>query len=517
MASNSIFAQSDIRPSSLAAGSRCPACDQAVPNDKLAEIQARMDAKERERHAETERQIREQVEQQTLLADARAKSEVDAARRETAKAKAEAEDAKKFADQQVAKVKAEAEAAARVQVETERKAAAAESAAKVRAELQQEQQAAEKAKADAEAAQKQAMAARVDAEAAKKKAIEETAKAQADAEAAKKKAIEETAKAQADAETAKKVAAEQSAKALADANAREARAREEARKVAELESAGRVAAAEQAAKEAIEKAQNQQAAHEAELMAQRAALEKNAADRENAALSKAFEEKVKLQQQVEALNRKVQQQTADQLGEGAELDLYEELKKEFPDDIVKRITKGVAGADIRHQVRHNGLTCGTILYDSKNRSQWRYEYAEKLRTDQLSDGADHAVLSTNLFPQGEKQLCIHEGVILACPARVLVVADLLRSHILLVHTLRLSAEERVKKTAQLYDYMTSERSANLFERMTSLTEQVDEQMVREIKAHEKGWRERGEMNRQLQKTHATLRAEVERIIGTGPA
>lgn len=499
MASNpAVFSQqSDLRP--LAGESHCPWCDQAIPHDKFDAIHARIQARERERLAEEERRLRQQAEQQKAQFEAKAKAEIEAAQRlaaETAaKSKVDVEMAKKLAVEEVAKVKAQAEATARVQVEAEKRAAAAaietarnESTAKARAELQQEQQAAQKAKADADAAQHQALAARAEAEAAKKKAVEEAAKAQAEAEAAKKMAAEQTAKVRADAE-----------------------------KAAEATIAARVAAAEQAASEAKQQKEQLQAAHNAEIAAQRTALEKDTAERVNAERSKAFEANLKLQQEIEDLHRKAQHKSPQELGEGAELDLFEELKAAYPDDLIMRIGPGAAGADIRHHVRHNGQVCGTILYDSKDRSQWRTDYAKKLRTDQVADKADHAVLSTNVFPAGVRQLDVYEGVILACPARILALVVILREHILRVYTLRLSGEERAQKTAQLYEFMTSNRSADLFAQMTSAAEQLEDLDIKERKAHDTVWEKRNQMIRASQKAQATLQVEMERIIGTGPA
>src|SRR5437899_3341789 len=82
----------------------------------------------------------------------------------------------------------------------------------------------------------------------------------------------------------------------------------------------------------------------------------------------------------------------------AEVDLFEAIKGEFPNDEVTRVNKGAAGADIIHNVVHNGKVCGCIIYDSKNRNAWRNEYVAKLRQDQLSAKADHAILSTMVFP-----------------------------------------------------------------------------------------------------------------------
>ena len=55
-------------------------------------------------------------------------------------------------------------------------------------------------------------------------------------------------------------------------------------------------------------------------------MEKSKDDAVNAANAKAFEERQKLQNQVNDLKRTLDRKTADELGEGAEIDLYEALK-----------------------------------------------------------------------------------------------------------------------------------------------------------------------------------------------
>lgn len=100
-----------------------------------------------------------------------------------------------------------------------------------------------------------------------------------------------------------------------------------------------------------------------QLDAQRDILDKAKDDAVNAANAKAFEETQKLQNQVNDLQRTLDKKTADELGEGAEIDLYEALKAEFPGDRIERIGKGTVGADLHHVVLHNGRECGTIWPD----------------------------------------------------------------------------------------------------------------------------------------------------------
>lgn len=136
------------------------------------------------------------------------------------------------------------------------------------------------------------------------------------------------------------------------------------------------------------------------LTSQREVLEKAKDDAINAEKAKAFEETQKLATKVNELQRALEKKTNEELGEGAEIDLFEALKQDFPDDNITRIAKGAPGADIHHIVMLRGKECGTIIYDSKNHKGFRWEHVTKLKADQLAAKAEHAILSTHKFPEG---------------------------------------------------------------------------------------------------------------------
>jgi hypothetical protein len=229
--------------------------------------------------------------------------------------------------------------------------------------------------------------------------------------------------------------------------------------------------------------------------------------------SKKFEENQKLQTIVQDLQRQLERKTNQELGEGAEIDLFEDLKTEFPDDLITRVAKGSPGADILHEVRRNGQSCGIILYDSKNRNAWKNEYATKLRIDQIAAKADHAVLSSNRFPADSRQLHVIDHVIVACPARVVVLAKILRDHIMQTYQLRTSNEAREEKTAALYVFITSQRCLHLFDSVDSQITKLEEIDVAEHKAHTAVWERRGKAIKGIEKAHGDLRFEVNRIVG----
>jgi hypothetical protein len=250
------------------------------------------------------------------------------------------------------------------------------------------------------------------------------------------------------------------------------------------------------------------------LGSQREILEKAKDDAINAEKAKAFEETQKLSNKVNELQRALEKKTNEELGEGAEIDLFEALKKEFPKDRIERVAKGAPGADIHHVVMHNGRECGTIIYDSKNHKAFRNEHVKKLLEDQLKAKAEHAILSTHAFPDGTRQLHMLDGVLLANPARVVSVVTLIRRHLRQAHTLRLSSADRESKTAALYAFITSERCTQLLGRVDTRAEELLDQLAKEIKWHQNDWKKRGEAYRAIQKVPAELSHEINCIIGT---
>lgn len=309
-----------------------------------------------------------------------------------------------------------------------------------------------------------------------------------------------------------------------DAAARENAVRQESASQVEVAMQAKITQAEQAKAEAETKAtaaeqriRSLQETHNVQLVQrlqeQREALEQDKTNAVNAEKSTAFEEKMKLSSKVEELQRAIDKKTAEDLGEGAEVDLFEALKAEFDGDRIERINKGQPGADILHVVIHNARECGKIIYDSKNHSAWRYEFVTKLATDKVAAKAEHAILSTRKFPQDTGQLHTINGVILASPARVVALVQIVRQHLVHTHTLRLSNEARAQKTAALYDFITSERCADLFARIDAHAEDLLELQAKEIKAHQVIWKRQGELARSIQKTGAEMCNEIDMIVG----
>jgi hypothetical protein len=529
----------------------CPTCGQEIPPDKIEEIAGRIAAREREQSLAITAQLEQKYAIDKSAIEAKAKADLETERQQSAKREQAArdnaqQDAEKFVHEKQAQVEQERTA---LVAGWEQKLAQSELARKTAQETEASLQdkivelrretagtlEAVKAQAKERELQIHTEAERV-AEAAAAERIKQIEASHHESEAALGARITVAEASRIAAEENQSVLASRLAelqhtkdievdKVRQEAAAELALVRQAANQEAEVRFRAMLAAREDQLVQANAKVSESESklaelsdrhasALEANLNAQREVLEKAKEEAVNAEKAKAFEENQKLSTKVSDLQRAFDNKTAEELGEGAEVDLYEDLRKEFPSDDIQRVPKGTSGADIIHVVLHTGKTCGTIIYDSKNHNQFRWEHVSKLRSDQLGAKADHAILSTRKFPQGTRQLHLHDGVLIANPARVVVIATMIRLHLMQLHAQRVSGIEREAKTAALYDFIVSERCASLLTRIDERADDLLEQQNKEIKWHESNWKKQGEAIRAIQKAKADVENQIHLIIGT---
>jgi hypothetical protein len=223
---------------------------------------------------------------------------------------------------------------------------------------------------------------------------------------------------------------------------------------------------------------------------------------------------LKLTAELADMQRKLEGKTANELGEGSEVDLFEALKAAFENDRIVRVGKGVNGADVIHEVVHNGKVCGKIVYDAKNRNAWQNEFVVKLRADKIAQAADHAILSSNKFPKDKAQVHYQDGVIVAQPARVVAIVQMLRDQVVRMHELRVSKEGREQKSMALYAFITSEHCRQLIDQVEAQAVRMLDLDAKEQEAHRRLWDQRKKLINTVQKARSDLSFEIDRIIGT---
>lgn len=522
-------------------GDTCPTCEQAIPLDKLEEISGRIALRQHEHEQSIRIALEERFKSERAQASAEAATALEEERRRAAAdlAAAREQDREAADAQKQAAVDALAAQHAETQAQliAERDVAHADRRNALQANheltskldtLRAEGEAALVAERDAAAAREQeiravarqeadqAAATRLEAVSAtlgqEKLALQESLDRANEAHAKLQTSLDETTAARvADIE---RLTAEAAASAeRVKSQTAEAVRREYDAKIVEKDDALQAATSRAVNAEGHAASLSQQFLEQ--LATQREALEKDKDVAVSAEKARSFEETQKLSNKVGELQRALDKKTNEELGEGAEVVLYEDLKSAFPDDDIQRVNKGQPGADVIHKVMLNRKVCGIIVYDSKNHKAPRADHIAKLRTDQLAASADHAILSSHKILGGYRQIHLQEGIVIANPARVVILATILRNHILQVHTLRISAAERQSKTVALYDFMTSDRFKQFTDRIDDCADSLLKMQEAEVKAHQLHWKKEGELYRTLQKTNAALLHEVSGIIGIG--
>jgi hypothetical protein len=395
----------------------CPTCGQDIPPDKVEEIGGRIAAREREQALTITLQLQEEYATEKAAAEAKAQADLESERQQSALRERQVrEEAQKSAEELINKRQADAENARRqLTAEWQQKLADAEatrnSAQQTEARLQREMlllretnaQALDSVKAEAQRREIEIRNEAIrNAESATAERIQAAETARLETEQTLQVKLNEAEAGRIAAQENEAALQQQIAKMKENAAGEMERVSKIAAERTELRLRDTVAAHEKAVAEANAKereADKYAAELQQDLKTQREAMEQAKDEAVNAERAKAFKETQKLSNRVNDLQRELERKSNEELGEGAEVNLLEALRKEFKSDRFERIPKGEPGADIRHFVMFNGKECGTILYDSKNHKQWRDEHAAKLRKDQLAAKADHAILSTHKFPR----------------------------------------------------------------------------------------------------------------------
>jgi hypothetical protein len=359
-------------------------------------------------------------------------------------------------------------------------------------QLEQEKRAAEKrAKAEADKRVEKVLAERNALNDKLKAAEIRVAKIQEQSQleiAKQKEAAEKKAKAEAEAKVTKLTTErDQASKKVKEAEARAVAARKEAQEQAERES-------------------------QKQLVEQRQALEK---DKSAALLKQQAEhnrDRESMQKKVKTLEHQLQKKTANELGDGGEIDVFDALRDAFQGDKIVRIQKGQPGADILHEVLYKGEVCGRIVVDSKNRQAWQNAFVDKLRKDKVEHNAEHGILATTVFPAGKKELSNESGIIVASPGRVVCITELLRQAMVTMHIKGLSLKERSNKMSQLYGLITSESYSKKFAEAERLAQDILDLDVQEQKDHSNVWRKRGTFATRMKRVLRDIEMDVAAVV-----
>ncbi len=199
---------------------------------------------------------------------------------------------------------------------------------------------------------------------------------------------------------------------------------------------------------------------------------------------------------------------------GVDIDVYEQLRAAFLDkgDRVIPIQEGETGATIIHDVVYKGAPCARILIDAKLRKNLQPSYAKNLHDEMVSSKADCAVLATVVFSKDLPELSEQNGVLLVHPARVVAMVTILRRSLIKLFQAKLSTDEREKKKAKLYKFVTSEACRQKLEEPGRLAGDLLQLDVDELTAHQRMWQRRGDIERKIQTVMTDVMDDIDAIV-----
>jgi len=167
-----------------------------------------------------------------------------------------------------------------------------------------------------------------------------------------------------------------------------------------------------------------------------------------------------LRRQVNTLSKKMPSPRAQSLGALREDALADRLRIRCPHDDILGVAHGTRGADIVQTVRDaSGVTCGTILWESKRAASWSKGWVRKLREDQRKGNHTVAVIVSDALPQPDQSLTQVDGVWVVDLDVATDLAVLLRDGMIQVASARGTRSRRDDLKGLAYDYLAGSQFA----------------------------------------------------------
>jgi len=222
-----------------------------------------------------------------------------------------------------------------------------------------------------------------------------------------------------------------------------------------------------------------------------------------------------LKQQLETMQRKMEQGSMQVQGEVMEMELEKLLGQTFPYDELTEVGKGINGADILHKVRNLQMAdCGMIVFESKRTKAFSQGWIDKLKADTRLHKAQIPVLVTEALPKDMKQFGLKDGVWICTFYEVVALVTVLRQNLLSLHDQKVAGENRGEKQQLLYDYLTSHEFAHHIEFILSGYKAMQDTLDKERKALAKNWNVRQKQIDMMTQNTIEIYGSVKGIAGS---
>jgi hypothetical protein len=214
------------------------------------------------------------------------------------------------------------------------------------------------------------------------------------------------------------------------------------------------------------------------------------------------------------LKRKLDQSSQQAQGEVVELELEKFLRRAFPDDKIKPIAKGKAGADVLQEVyTSTGQYCGAILWETKNTHNWSKAWLGKLRGDQRRAKAELAVLVSMALPKDVRHFAQVDGIWVTEFSLAVGVATALRTNLMQVAILKQSSKGKHEKMELLYEYLSSTEFRQRIEAIVESFRSMQDDLGKERQTMERQWAKREKQIQLVVQNISGMYGDMQGIVG----
>lgn len=190
-----------------------------------------------------------------------------------------------------------------------------------------------------------------------------------------------------------------------------------------------------------------------------------------------------LKEQLDIAKRKAEQFSMQGQGEVFEKHIEDILKTNFQTDEIIEVKKGQLGADCIQIVKSpTGVELGQILWECKNTQSFSNGWIDKLKSDNLKAKAQVMVIVTTTMPKDVKgKFAIKDNVWICTPDSIIELSLGLRYAFLKIQEVLIKQNSIQSKQELLYQYLTSNEFAALFESILSGLQKLQESFDEEKK------------------------------------
>ena len=222
-----------------------------------------------------------------------------------------------------------------------------------------------------------------------------------------------------------------------------------------------------------------------------------------------------LKKNLEDAKRRVEQGSMERQGEIQELDLEETLRNTFRHDTIEPVPKGIRGADVIQTVKDDVLkSCGKIIWESKRTKTWSQGWIEKLKDDQITIGAEIAIIITEAMPPDIENFGQVDQIWVTTRPFATTLATVLRESLIKLNYARSSAEGMTEKMNILYQYIIGPEFRQKIEAIVSTFEGMTSQLEKEKRAMNKLWKEREKQIERVTINTSGMYGDFKGLIGS---